>query len=200
MGLIVYAALLVTLFGATLVFKLGTKLEAPTDPGFWLRMVLLLGAGLGLLHAFRKELPLSGQLLELSGFWIVLALVFGVSSGMLLPSGDNTAGRVAGGVLLAVSEELFFRGYLGRVIGGRFSGVLRPTVICAVLYGLYTVTYPSVWIDAAPEEVLARVGAFTLLAGAPYAALYHISKKWTAPLLCHLTVNIVLGLTDSLLF
>jgi membrane protease YdiL (CAAX protease family) len=119
-----------------------------------------------------------------------------------------------------VAEEVFFRGYLARALARALPGALAPTAFGGLLYGLYHLTFynfsvrPTAILGAGPArqvavdltatagqalvgtttmvEAWSWIGMISLGAGIPYFLLYYVSRSFTAPLLCHLTVNLTM--------
>lgn len=130
------------------------------------------------------------------------------------------AAVIAMTIFHVVSEEVFFRGYLARALARALPGALAPTAFGGLLYGLYHLTFynfsvrPTSILGAGPArqvavdltatagqalvgtttmvEAWSWIGMISLGAGIPYFLLYYVSRSFTAPLLCHLTVNLTM--------
>src|SRR5207248_9075836 len=93
--------------------------------------------------------------------------------------------------LHAVAEEAFFRGYIDRTLATTFPEIVSRTAIGATLFGLYCLTYSSLWLGGSIEAILWSF-ALTIMVGAPLSMLYHVSKSFLVPMLAHLVLNLMM--------
>lgn len=185
----VFAVVAVPLFIAANVLGFG-KDEVwlnPADLFFWARHALLLAAGGLGTYLIARRRPIVLQELVFGPSVFVLALIFGLLIGFNAPlsvTKSSTLIVVAMAMLQVAAEELFFRGYLGRVLMRGLVGAVTPVLVSAVLYAAYQLTYVAAWQGGAGTSALYRVG---LAAGAGlfYAGLHQKTDSMSVPLLAH---------------
>ncbi|HET6345965.1 MAG TPA: CPBP family intramembrane glutamic endopeptidase, partial [Myxococcota bacterium] len=135
---------------------------------------------------------LTWRLGSTQAWWIV---VYGLFVGLLSPAQrvTGTWSVVLGlSVLHVLSEELFFRAFLTRMLLDQIDEARLARLVSASLYGLYHVTYFSFWQETGLQARTFYMGAIALLAGLPYAWLYGRNRSLTAPLLCHAAVSLAM--------
>ena len=199
-----WALIFGVLFAASIVTG-GGRAEArllPSSAALWLRIALTGGLGGVLVFAFRHSLPISNRAFSVTPSWAAIAVLAGTCVGAMAPAIAPESPiliAVVLGATVAIAEEIFFRGFLGRALAAAFSGSRVPTALAAVLYGVYYATYFVIWQHPSPLQVGLALTMITVGAGLPYALLYDLTKSFTAPLLCHVSLNVVAVLVRTLL-
>lgn len=201
------AATLGGLFFLANVVPLGAKeyFYDGKDPFFFVRRGWLIFAGLLGVYLTRER---SRGFLQNIGFsapggLLFLAVIWGIALGIVSPGqrvDASAALLVYLTVLHVISEELFFRAFL---TGGllRFFGRERwriSILVSAAIYGVYHLSYYSFWHETALFPQIYYCAGIGILAGGPYAWLYHKSSSIVPPVVCHLLVNTVMMLTSLL--
>lgn len=161
---------------------------------FYLRLLILLTAGLGLSALLLRGERLTVQSFSVSPRWALIAAGAGVAGGILSPlapvGGAPIPIALSMTFLHAIAEETFFRGFIDRALANAFPELVSRTAIGATLFGLYFLTYASLWQGRSTLEALLWSFALTIVAGVPLSILYHRSKSFLVPLVCHLALNI----------
>ncbi len=190
-----WATLTGVLFFAS-ILRDGGPHEAAWNPNsavLWLRIALNGGVGVLLVLALRRRLALSTQLFRLSWEWAGIAILAGACVGAMAPFSQPAAPLAIALILaaaLAIAEEVFFRGVLGRVLAASPLKTRTAIAIAAVLYGLYYGTYFVIWQHDDPIQIALALTMITVGAALPYAILQDLTKGVLAPLLCHVSVNV----------
>lgn len=203
-GVAAWALLFAVLFSASVATG-GGRAEAiwrPNSAVLWLRIALTGGLGALLVFAFRRSLPLSRSQFRLSWEWAGIAVLAGLSVGAMAPFDRSVAPvgvAIVLGATLAIAEEAFFRGFLGRVLATTFPRSRAAIGIAALLYGAYYSTYFVIWEHDKPVEIALALTMITVGAALPYAILQDLTKGFLAPLLCHVFVNVA-GVVSQLYF
>lgn len=199
-----WAVIFGVLFAASIVTG-GGRAEAqllPSSAALWLRIALTGGLGGVLVFAFRHSMPIGKRAFSITPSWAAIAVLAGTCVGAMAPAIAPTSPVAVAVVLaatVAIAEEIFFRGFLGRSLAAAFSGSRLPTALAAVLYGVYYATYFVIWQHPSPLQVGLALTMITVGAGLPYALLHDLTKGFLAPLLCHVSLNIVAVLVRALL-
>ena len=162
------------------------------DQFWWLRRVLLLAVG-GIMAfvALKDERLDKSDFLPVPNFMVV-AVVWGIAAGFMSPW-QNVKSPMWIVLLMTVfhvfAEEVFFRVYLARNLARSLGGLVAPTALGALLYGLYHLSYFEVTANSSAVVGWSWVGMIALGAGIPYNLLYYYSRSLTVPFVCHLLVN-----------
>ncbi|MEQ8274554.1 MAG: CPBP family glutamic-type intramembrane protease [Deltaproteobacteria bacterium] len=165
----------------------------PASAVLWLRIALTGGVGGLLALALKRALPVTKQLLRLSWEWAGIAILAGACVGAMAPFSRPEAPLAIALILaatLAIAEEAFFRGVLGRVLAVSPLKNRTAIAIAAILYGLYYGTYFVIWQHDDPLQTALALTMITVGAALPYAILQDLTKGVLAPLLCHVSVNV----------
>jgi membrane protease YdiL (CAAX protease family) len=189
-------AVVLSLFYASNVSGLGRReyFYRASDAWFFVRRLSLLGSGLLGLCLWQSCGPL--QALQrfnwrLRRFDAAALLLYGAVLGALSPLQRVTGGvgEVLGLVVLhVVCEEIFFRGFLTRMLLDQLSDTRLAAVLSAMLYGLYHATYYSFWVEQGWQPRLFYMGLIALFAGLPYALMVRSGRTLLYPGLCHLAL------------
>jgi membrane protease YdiL (CAAX protease family) len=185
------------LFGSGVIAKLGwTEAQYLANSGFfYVRIAVLAVLGVALSAILLSNERPKAQSFGLSSRWAMIALGAGALGGVLAPLQHIRSSlpiALSMTTLQAIAEESFFRGYLDRALAPAFPELVSRTAVGATLFGLYTLTYASMWLGRSPIEALLWSFAMTLVAGVPLSLFYHLSKSFLVPLLCHLTLNLTM--------
>ncbi len=174
------------------------------DAFFFVRRVWLLVAGLlglyltsGRDKGFLKNLGFSASVGLLLG-----GAAWGGLVGFLSPPQRIEAGLAVVLYLTlfhVIAEEIFFRGFVTRTLLSIFDADQWQLAvgISAVLFGVYHLTYYSFWYETAFVPKIYFSVAITIMAGLPYAWLYHKSRSILPAFVCHLLVNGVMMVMSS---
>ncbi len=190
-----WALLTATMFFAS-VARDGGHAEAawrPASAVLWLRIALTGGVGGLLALALKRALPVTKQLLRLSWEWAGIAILAGACVGAMAPFSRPEAPLAIALILaatLAIAEEAFFRGVLGRVLAVSPLRNRTAIAIAAIAYGVYYGTYFVIWQHDDPLQTALALTMITVGAALPYAILQDLTKGVLAPLLCHVSVNV----------
>lgn len=190
-------AMFALLFGAGVVARLGaTEAELSAQSGFfYARLLLLFGASAGLSALVLEQPAPTARELGAAPRWTALALAAGAVGGALAPLvqlGSTVAVALSMTFLQTLAEGAYFRAFLDRALRQGLSGVVRPIVLSAVLFGLFRLTYLSLWQDRGTAEVLLFTIMSILVVGLPTAWLHHTSRSMVPPFVCQLTGNLVM--------
>lgn len=166
----------------------------PADPFFWARGGILIVSGLLFARIFLRSEPLSGEDFQIPIRTLVASVIVGCLIGANMPLAIIKVPLLTVlfmSLLQVISEEVFFRGFIGRALEAGLLGIGTPTVVGGLLFGLYQLTYYAPWSQVSTTEGLLKLALVTFAAGVPYAFLHHRSKTLAIPFACHLTVNTV---------
>ena len=169
-----------------------------SDPFFFYRRVGLLVAGIAGLSLYYRQNPLSA--LQKMGFYtplhfILIALLWGILIGSQSPAqriSGNLYEVLALTVLHVAAEEIFFRGFVTRILHDRLEEFSMALLGSGLIYGIYHITYQSFWFDTTFTMKWYWMGAITAFAGIPYAWLYIRAKSIVAPFIAHLMVSMTM--------
>ena len=217
MALGAWALLSGLLFVPAVILKMGSEEYFYTGDGFFfIRRATLFVFAFGLSFAFLRDERLDFSDFDATPKYLLIGILWGGLVGFMSPT--QAVRKPLGFVLLltffhVLAEEAFFRVYLARMLNRAMTGVIGPTLVGALLYGVYHMTYFSFAADpsvipvaegvhwASPEaakavqgfstasEAWMSVGLISIFAGVPYFLLYYVSRSFTAPFVCHLVVN-----------
>lgn len=186
----VFAAAAVALFAAANLLGLGAN-EAWLDPAdlfFWGRQAFLLLAGGLATFLISRRRPIVLEEIVIGPTALGAALVLGLLIGMNAPLSVTKAPAlmiVTMAMVQVAAEELFFRGYLGRVLMRGLVGTWTPILVSAALYAAYQLTYVAAWHGgAAGTTAVYRVG-IAGGAGLLYATLHQKTESMSVALLAH---------------
>jgi membrane protease YdiL (CAAX protease family) len=188
------------LFGAGVIGELGwTEAQYAAASGFFfLRVVVLTVLGFVLSAIVLPMEPPTAASFAISWRWAVGAIAAGAVGGAIAPHPRAPSAlpiALSMTVLHAISEESFFRGFLDRALAPALPELSRRVATGAALYGMYTLTYASMWLGRSFFEALLCSAAMTLIAGVPLSLAYHASRSFLVPLLLHVVFNGVLVVT-----
>ncbi|MBT6432217.1 MAG: CPBP family intramembrane metalloprotease [Deltaproteobacteria bacterium] len=169
-----------------------------SDPFFFYRRVGLLVAGIAGLSLYYRQNPWSA--LKNLNFrtplhYVLIALVWGILVGLQSPSqriSGNLYEVFALTMLHVLAEEIFFRGFITRILSERLEEFGLALLGSGLIYGVYHITYQSFWFDTEFWMKWYWMGAITAFAGIPYAWLYIKSKSILAPFIAHLMVSLTM--------
>lgn len=228
--MVVYFVVFSFLFGTAVVVGMGKDeyFYEANNGFFYIRRALLLLAGLALSAVFLRDEKIDITDFRTDPKWLAVAIGWGLLIGYLSPA-QAVRGSMPIVLVLTfihvVAEEAFFRVFIARNLARSLSGLIAPTALGGLLFGLYHMSYYS--FSADPAEIMANlraaapalkgaliditpeaqdaligvsspmqawqaVGLISLVAGVPYFLLYYLSRSFTAPFLCHLTVNVTM--------
>ncbi len=185
-------ALIATL-GITIHLDVGGRRYDPSQGFFWVRRAILLFSGVVGSLTLYKRAAFSIRDFVFKPLPIALALGLGLAGGYFSRFQAVEVGiATALGMTLfhVIAEEIFFRFLIDRGLQRALPQVAAPAIISGVLFGLYHLSYHSVWAGSSALSKLSTVGLITCFAGLPYAYLYHKTKSLIPPFVCHLTVNV----------
>ncbi len=185
---------LISSLGITAHLDVGGRRFDPTHGFFWARKLILLLSGLIGGLTLYKRAAISKQSFAIKPLAIAIALGLGAVGGFFSRSSpvEASIGAALGMTLFhVISEEFFFRFLIDRGLQKSLPRIAAPTLLSGVLFGLYHLSYFSVWEGPSTLSKVYAVGLITCFAGIPYAYLYHRTKSLMAPFICHLTVNVV---------
>jgi membrane protease YdiL (CAAX protease family) len=84
-----------------------------------------------------------------------------------------------------VAEEIFFRGYVAKVLREEVLGDAYALVAAVAFYAAYHLTFHGVWFSASPMWRIYWCGILGVGAGAVYTFLYLRSGSIWPPIVCH---------------
>ena len=168
------------------------------DPFFFYRRCGLLIAGIAGISLYFRKNPFSalGNLgMRTPLHFVLIAMIWGIFIGFQSP-----AQRIAGNIeevlaltlLHVIAEEIFFRGFLTKILYEGLHDFSVALFSSALIFGLYHITYQSFWFDTDFWMKWYWMGAIMLFAGIPYAWLYIRSKSIIPPIIAHLMVNLTM--------
>jgi membrane protease YdiL (CAAX protease family) len=183
------------LFGAGVAAHLGDA-EAHLSPGsvlFYLRILSLSGAGLALARIARLD-PIDGSHFAIRPVWALIAIsagIFGGLLGPLWPIEGALAVALSMRFLHALSEEVFFRGFLERALMDALPSYASRALVSAGLFGVYQLSYSALWLERSALESVLWSLALAILAGLPLSVLYQRTKSFLPSAFAHLALNLL---------
>ena len=161
------------------------------DAWFWTRRgLLIVFALIGIFGIARKtqgNIPIIGT----QPLLMFIAIPYGIVVGFLSPTPATPTGLefLLGMTLFHVlAEQLFFFGFVGRVLSRSIESPLVAITATALLFGIYHFTYFGT-MQADPSTMLMGVAQIGAFAGGASAALWYFSGGLFAPMLAHLLIN-----------
>jgi membrane protease YdiL (CAAX protease family) len=191
------ASTMVVVFFSANIFKLGANeyYYDGTDWFFYVRRIALLCVGLLGIKIYAglrwQEVPVRLGWTAPKR-WLVLAVAWGATLAYLSPpqAVRGIWATVIGLSLFhALCEEIFFRGFVGRMLLDLFRDKSFANLLCGLVFGLYHVTYFSFFHQTLPLGQFYWCAAIGVFAGIPYANLYQKSGGLLAPFVCHAVCN-----------
>ena len=199
--LLIFALTVMTgLFFVSNIVGLGNQeyFYTSDDPFFFYRRCGLIVAGIAGISLYFRTNPFSA--LKHLGFrtplhFILIGMLWGIFIGFQSPAqriSGNIEEVLALTILHVIAEEIFFRGFLTKILHEGLQDVSVALFSSALIFGLYHITYQSFWFDTDFWMKWYWMGAIMLFAGLPYAWLYLRSKSIVAPIVAHQMVNLTM--------
>src|SRR5262245_59584256 len=138
----------------------------------------------------RARRPIVVEVVTIESPAMFAALALGLLIGLNTPlSISKTALTPLALMIFAqvIAEEIFFRGYIGRLLIRGMIGSVTPAVLSATIYALYQLTYFAVWHGGAGGVSTSYRVVVAAISGAIYALLHEKSESMSAPLVAHFT-------------
>ena len=164
------------------------------DPWWWIRRIVLIAVGLVGLRVVAKQDPGDVEWMGEKHAWLGLAIPYGLLIGYFSPVQHvaGTTGSVLAMTLVHVlAEQIFFVAFVANTLLARLKQPALAIGGTALLFGAYHLTYLHITIQSVDQILLdcVQIGVF---AGAAYGLLFWRSRGMLAPIIAHLSVNMVM--------
>ncbi|MEE2786126.1 MAG: tetratricopeptide repeat protein [Myxococcota bacterium] len=161
------------------------------DPWFWGRRAILIVCALigifGISRSVLGDLPILG----IRPILFFLALPYGVIVGFLspLPATPTPLEYLLAMTFVNVlAEQLFFFGFVGRVLSKTMESPIVAIGVTALIFGAHQLTYYAT-LQLDPTLMFQGIAQMAAFAGGAYAFLWWISGGLFVPLVAHFLIN-----------
>ncbi len=199
--LLIFALTILTgLFFVSNIVGMGSQeyYYSSDDPFFFYRRCGLIIAGIAGISLYFRKNPFAA--LGTLGWrtplhFILIAMLWGIFIGFQSPAQRITGHLeevLALTILHVIAEEIFFRGFLTKILHEGLQDFSVALFTSSLIFGLYHITFQSFWFDTDFWMKWYWMGAIMVFAGIPYAWLYIRSKSILPPIIAHLMVNLTM--------
>ena len=153
-----------------------------SDYFFFIRRLALISVAIIGLCAFERTNPIQvliGLFEKFPVRYALYALTWGILVGYLSPVQDIQGDMIpvlGMGLLHVFADEIFFRGMFTRLLLDLTPSRTVAISVSALIFGLYQLTYASLWLNLTIPMKFYWMGLIAVAAGLPFAWLYSRTK------------------------